>query len=115
MQNDFNNAMQVIQIAALDQINETLAKMGCNSIQELQNKIFDVKMQIATFKDEGKDTTNLNTLLNEMEELKRAYEKEEARIEKEKQEQHDKAVAWFVIAMVILSVVFFGVLGNCLL
>ncbi len=77
-QNNFNNNLfQVAQIAILNKINSTLEQIGCNSIDELNSKIQDIDIQIATLQDQGKNPKNLKILRDEYIIIRNEYYKAE--------------------------------------
>ena len=109
-QNNFNNNLfQVAQIAVLNKINSTLEQIGCNSIDELNSKIQDIDIQIATLQDQGKNPKNLKILRDEYITIRNEYYKaeDEARAKIKKRNRIIGCIAVigciiYVIAMLVI-------------
>ena len=111
IQSNFNNELfQVAQIAVLSKINSTLEQIGCNSIDELNSKIQDIDIQIATLQDQGKNPKNLKVLRNEYiavrDEYYKAEDEAKTKIKRRNRIICGIAIAGFIIYAIVMLVIF---------
>ena len=113
IQDELNNGMyQTLQILALSDISKAIKGLGVSTPQELESKIHEVEIQIAVRKDQGKDYTNLQELLEKYEKAKADYE--EALIRAEKEQRRKQNIFWGIFAgiTIVVSIVLIVVLVN---
>ena len=111
IQSNFNNELfQVAQIAVLSKINSTLEQIGCNTIDELNSKIQDIDIQIATLQDQGKNPKNLKVLRNEYiavrDEYYKAEDEAKTRIKRRNRIICGIAIAGCIIYAIVMLVIF---------
>lgn len=105
IQNNFNNSMmQTAQIVALSKINKTLQTLGCKSIEDLESKIIDIKIQIAALEDAGNEPKKLYELLEQLEKTKVEYENA-VREEEEKQAKKNKIAIWILYGGIAIALI----------
>ena len=104
IQHNINNQIiQIAQLTTLAQINTALQNIGCTTIQDLKAKIRDIEILIASHKDQGLKTDNLESLLTKYIQIKDAYYKQ---LKEEKEKRYAKIFVAILIAIVIALIVF---------
>lgn len=101
MQTIVISAIQIITIIyVIASICRTLSDYNYKKINDLTLKLIDIKLKIAELQDLGKDTANLNALLDYY-----ISEKTEYNESVEKYESNRKSMSALFYSMIILSIV----------
>ena len=87
IQSNFNNGLfQLAALTTLASINQSINRLGFNSIDDLTSKIRDIEIQIASLKDQGVEPTELEELKNNYQAVVQKYY-EESKKEAEKRKE----------------------------
>ena len=102
IQSNFNNGLfQLAALTTLASINQSINRLGFNSIDDLTSKIRDIEIQIASLKDQGVEPTELEELKNNYQAVVQKYYEES---KKEAEKRKEKNMIWGFITFVILAI-----------